>query len=71
MVESLGLEAQRGAGQAHLGQAGAQTVLAGDERGAPRRAALLGVVVGEDHAFLGDAVDVGRPVAHQAHRCRR
>ena len=34
-------------------------------------AALLAVVVGEDHALVGDAVDVGRPVAHQAHACRR
>ena len=28
-------------------------------------AALLAVGVGEEHAFVGDAVDVGRPVAHQ------
>jgi hypothetical protein len=32
---------------------------------ATRRATLLGVVVGEDHAFLGDAINVGRMKAHQ------
>ena len=42
--------------------------LAGDERGPARGAALLGIVVGEHHAFLGDAVDVGRFEAHQSHR---
>ena len=56
------------AGNADLGQAGAQADLAGDEGRAARRAAVLGVVVGEHHAFLGDAVDVRRLVAHQA-RC--
>ena len=40
----------------------------GDERGATRRATLLGVVVGEHHAFFRDAVDTGRLVAHQAMR---
>ena len=51
-----------------------------DERGAARRAALLRVGVGEQRAFLGDAVDVRRLVAHDAQavgadvvdgRCRR
>ena len=37
-----------------------------DERRAARRAALLGVGVGEHRAFLGDAVDVRRLVAHDA-----
>ena len=55
-----------GAGQADLEQAGAEAGLAGDERGTPGRAGLLGVVVGEDRTFLGDAVDVGRAVAHHA-----
>ena len=45
-----------------------EAVLAGDERRAAGRAALLGVVVGEDHPFLGDAVDVRRAVAHHPHR---
>jgi len=59
-----GLEALRGARHADFGVAGAQAALAGDERGAPRRAALLGVLVGEDHTFLGDAINVRRPEAH-------
>src|SRR5208283_2250612 len=57
----LGAEADVGARHADLGQAGADRVLAGDEGGAPGGAALLAVVVGE-----GDAVDVGRAVAHLA-----
>src|SRR5215510_3199969 len=63
-----GLEALRGAGHADLGVARAQATLAGDERGAPRRATLLGIIVGEDYAFLGDSVNVVRPEAHQSHR---
>ena len=55
------------AGQSDLGQAGAHRRLAGDERGAAGRAALLAVPVGEDGAFFGDAVNVGRLVAHHAH----
>ena len=64
----LGLQAEVGAGQADLGKAGAQRRLAGDERRAARRAALLGVIVGEHHAFAGDAVDVRRAIAHHAER---
>jgi hypothetical protein len=56
----LRLQAERRARQADLGVAGAQTGLAGDERRAARRAALLGVVVGEHHAFARDAIDVRR-----------
>jgi hypothetical protein len=52
--------------QANFQQPGAQRALAGDERGAPRGAGLLAVIVGEDRAFVGDAVDVGRAVAHHA-----
>ena len=55
-----------GAGQADLEQAGAEAGLAGDEGGAPGRAGLLRVMIGEDRAFLGDAVDVRRAVAHHA-----
>ena len=40
--------------------------LAGDESRASGGAALLAVPVGEERAFLGDAVDVGRLVAHHA-----
>jgi hypothetical protein len=42
--------------------------LTGDEGRAPRRAALLGVVIGEHHAFATDAVDIRRAIAHQAER---
>ena len=42
-----------GPGHADLGQAGADRVLPGDERGAPGGAALLTVVVGERRAFVG------------------
>ena len=62
------LQPERGARQADLGQAGAQAGLAGDERGPAGGAALLGIIVGEHHAFLRDAVDVGRLVAHHAAR---
>ncbi len=61
------LQSHRGARQTHLGHAGTQARLAGDERCAAGGAALLGVVVGEDHPFMGDAVDVGRTKAHQSH----
>jgi hypothetical protein len=54
----------RSAGQADLQQAGANGRLAGDEGRAPCRAGLLAIIVGEDRAFAGDAVDIGRPVAH-------
>ena len=60
------LQADRRAGHADLGQAGADRVLPGDEAGAAGGAALLAVVVGERHAFFGDAVDVRGPVAHHA-----
>jgi hypothetical protein len=56
----LDAHAELGAGQADLGQAGAEHALAGDEGRAPGGAGLLAVVVGEGHALVGDAVDVGR-----------
>ena len=52
-------------------QAGAERMLAEDERRAAGRAALLGVGVGEERALLRDAVDVGRLVAHARPGCRR
>ena len=55
-----------GARQADLEQAGAEAALPGDECGASGGAGLLGVEVGEDRALFGDAVDVGRAVAHHA-----
>ena len=61
------LQAHRRARYAHLGQAGAQRCLPGDERGAASGAAVLRVVVGEHHAFFGNPVDVGGFVAHHTH----
>src|SRR5262249_45783295 len=60
------VEANRSGRQTDFGQAGAQSVLAGNERGSSGRAALLAVAVGESHALLCDAVDVGRAIAHQS-----
>ena len=60
--------ADRRARDADLGEAGAIDALPGDEGRASRRAGLFAVGIGEHHAFLGDAVDVGRPVAHEAVR---
>jgi hypothetical protein len=62
----LGLQADRRRWDPHLGEAGAEHALAGDERRPPGRAALLAVGVGEPHPLVGDPVDVGRAVAHQA-----
>ena len=62
----LRLEAQRGAGHADLGEAGADRLLAGNEGGATGGAALLAVEIGEHRAVLRDAVDVRRPVSHEA-----
>ena len=55
-----------GSRQSNLQKAGAHRALAGDERGAAGGAGLLTVIVGEDRAFVGDAIDVGRAVAHHA-----
>ena len=62
----LRLQAERRARHADLGQAGADRRLPGDERRAAGGAALLAIPVGEQRAFFGDAVDVGRLVAHDA-----
>src|SRR5262245_23624077 len=62
------LQAERGARQADLGQACAQARLAGDEGGAPGGAALFAVRVCEHHALARHAVDVRRPVSHDAER---
>ena len=61
-----GLQVRRAAGQLRRDHAGAQRMHAGEEGIATRRAALLGVVVGEHRAFLADLVDVGRLSDHQA-----
>src|SRR3972149_4681769 len=60
------LPAFLGAGQTDLGHAGTDGHDAANEGRASCRAALLGVVVGEAHAFLGNAINVGRLVAHHA-----
>jgi hypothetical protein len=61
----LGLQPDRRRRDAHLGEAGAEHALPGDERRPPGRAALLAVGVGEAHPLLRDPVDVRGPVAHQ------
>ena len=66
--DDLLVHADRRAGNADLGQAGAIDALPGDEGRAARGAGLFAVGIGEHHAFLGDAVDVGRLIAHQAVR---
>ena len=58
------LDPQIGTGQAHFGQACAKPGLARDKGRAPRRAALVAVVVGKAHALFGNAVDIRRAIAH-------
>ena len=53
------------AGLAHRGHACADRQFTGDEVGAACRAARLGVVVGEQHAFGGELVEIRRPAGHQ------
>ena len=55
-----------GARQPDLGHAAAHRHRTADEGGAASGAALLRVVVREAHAFIRDAIDVGRLVAHHA-----
>ncbi len=55
-----------GRGQPDLQQPGPQRALSGDEGGAAGGAGLLAIIVGEDRALVGDAVDVGRAIAHHA-----
>ena len=66
MVGACRRQSGRCAGLADRGHAGADRQLAGDEVGAARRAARLGVVVGEEHAFGGDLVEVRRAARHHA-----
>ena len=54
----------RDPGLADGGKAGSDRQFAGDEVGATRRAARLGVVVGEAHAFRGELVEVRRAPGH-------
>ncbi len=53
---------------ADLGKAGAIDALPRDERRAPGCTRLLAVRVGEHHAFLREAIDVRRLIAHEAMR---
>ena len=62
----FGLKPDIRARQADLRQSCADGRLPGDERRASRRATLLPIPVGEQRAFFGDAVDVGRLIAHDA-----
>ena len=50
--------------QANLGEAGPDRRLPGDKSGTACGAALLTIIVGEQGAFLGNAVDVGGAVPH-------
>ena len=54
------------AGHTDFGHARTNGHRAADECRSPRRATLLGIVIGEGHAFVRDAVDVRRLVAHHA-----
>ena len=63
---SLCWYADLGTGLADRGHAGANRKLAHDEVRATRRATGLGVVVGEQHSFLGELVEVRRPPGHHA-----
>ncbi len=58
--------AMRRAGHADRQQSRPERVLPQNERGPPRRAALLRVKVGEHRPFLGHPVDVRRPVSHDS-----
>jgi hypothetical protein len=59
------LETERGSGKSDFGQTGSHRMLPGDKGRAPRGTALLRVIVGKDHAFFGNAVDIGCLIAHQ------
>src|SRR5437016_587886 len=59
-----GLQALFRTRQANLEQPGAESALAGDERGPSGGAALLAVPIREERALFRDAVNVGRLVAH-------
>jgi hypothetical protein len=62
----LRANADIGPGHTHLGQTGANWVLAGDEGGPTSRAALLAIVIGEGRTFVANPVDVRGPIAHLA-----
>src|SRR6266536_4547445 len=63
---SLSWYADFGTSLADRGHACANRKLTHDEVRASRRATGLGVIVGEQHAFLGKPVEVRRPPGHHA-----
>src|SRR5262245_21188162 len=62
----FGFEPECRARHADFGEPRADRRLSRDESGPPSGATLLAVEIGEVRAFPGDAVDVGRLVAHDA-----
>ena len=66
--ERRGARPQIGRAAWKLGRnhAGAQRMHAREEGVAPCGAALLGIIMREDRAFIADAIDVGRLADHQA-----
>ena len=62
----FGRDANLGARLADGGHAGANGQLAHDEVRPSRRAARLGVVVGEEHSLLGELIEGGRSAGHHA-----
>ena len=59
-----GLHASLGTGHAHLGEAGPEAALTRDEGGTAGGAALLRVVVREEHSLFGNPVDVRGAIPH-------
>ena len=60
------LDAFRRARQSNLGEPSANRSLTGDERRAPGGATLLAVPISKERALFGNAINVGRLVAHHA-----
>ena len=58
--------AQRRARLSDRRQSGPDRQFAGNEVCAPRRAACLGVIVGEAHSLVGQSVKIGSPPGHDA-----
>ncbi len=60
----LVLQTLLGGGHPYFQQTGAERRLSQDKRGTSSRAGLLSVIVGEQRALFGDAIDVRRASAH-------
>jgi len=67
----LGLQTDLRPGQPDRRQPHPDRVLAGNEGRPTGRAGRFGIVIHEDHALIGNAVDVGRRTAHHAPVIRR